>query len=106
MLPLPIDDASTQYELVVESDPLLGITRDRQTVLLRRALRELPDRYREAIILCDFHELTYLEAATALGCAVGTVRSRLHRARAMLARRLSDVQQPFASRLPAPGAVL
>jgi RNA polymerase sigma-70 factor, ECF subfamily len=106
MLPLPIDDAGAGQELAVDSDPLAGLTRDRQTALLRRALRELPVRYREAIILCDFHELTYLEAATAIGCAIGTVRSRLHRARAMLARRLSDVQQPFGSRLPAPGAVL
>jgi RNA polymerase sigma-70 factor (ECF subfamily) len=106
MLPLPIDDTRAGQELAVESDPVMDLSRDRQTILLRRALGELPARYREAIILCDFHELTYLEAATALGCAVGTVRSRLHRARAMLARRLSDVEQPFASRLPAPGAVL
>ena len=39
---------------------------------------------REVVALCDLNEMSYAEAAAALGCAVGTVRSRLHRARAML----------------------
>jgi len=73
---------------------------------LRRALGELPGRYREAIVLCDLHDLTYLDAASVLGCAVGTVRSRLHRGRALLARRLSDSEQPVTPRLPATRAVL
>jgi RNA polymerase sigma-70 factor (ECF subfamily) len=48
----------------------------------------LPAHYREVVVLCELHELSYAEAAAALGCAVGTVRSRLHRARAMLAAKL------------------
>ena len=55
---------------------------------LRRALLSLPIRYREAVVLCDLQELNYADAATALGCAVGTVRSRLHRGRALLASKL------------------
>src|SRR5262245_24402656 len=106
MLPLPIDDNGSTPGLAIEHDPIGGIARDRQTVLLRRALRELPSRYREVVILCDFHDLTYLEAASALECAVGTIRSRLHRARAMLARRLSDSEQSLGSRLPATRPVL
>jgi DNA-directed RNA polymerase specialized sigma24 family protein len=43
----------------VDLDPLAGITRDRQAVALRRALAELPGRYREVIVLCDLHDLTY-----------------------------------------------
>jgi RNA polymerase sigma-70 factor (ECF subfamily) len=105
-LPLPVDDTPSARELAVDPDPLLGITRDRQVVALRRALRELPVRYREVVVLCDLHDLTYLDAATALGCAVGTVRSRLHRGRAMLARRLSETEQPLTSRVPATRAVL
>jgi DNA-directed RNA polymerase specialized sigma24 family protein len=40
--------------------------------------------------LCDLQELSYADAAAALGCALGTVRSRLHRGRALLSRRLCD----------------
>jgi len=44
--------------------------------------------YREVVVLCELEEMSYGEAAASLGCAVGTVRSRLHRARALLKRRL------------------
>jgi RNA polymerase sigma-70 factor (ECF subfamily) len=43
-------------------------------------------------VLCDLHEMSYAETAQALGCAVGTVRSRLHRARALLVEKLRDVR--------------
>lgn len=55
---------------------------------LRRAIVSLPPRYREVIVLCELEELSYAEAAGMLGCPVGTVRSRLHRARETLARKL------------------
>ncbi len=58
------------------------------TVALKRAIASLPVRYREAVVLCDLEEKTYEEAASVLGCATGTVRSRLHRARDLLARKL------------------
>jgi RNA polymerase sigma-70 factor (ECF subfamily) len=57
-------------------------------IRLRKAIAVLPERYRAVVILCDLEERSYEEAATILECAVGTVRSRLHRARAMLARKL------------------
>ena len=47
----------------------------------------LPERYREAVIACDLEGRSYEEAAAVLECAVGTVRSRLHRARGLLARK-------------------
>jgi RNA polymerase sigma-70 factor (ECF subfamily) len=53
--------------------------------LVHRLVLTLPVLYREALVLCDLHELGYAEAAAALGCPVGTVRSRLHRGRALLA---------------------
>lgn len=55
---------------------------------LRRAILALPENYRAVVVLCDLEELSYEEAAAALVCALGTVRSRLHRARAMLGERL------------------
>jgi len=56
---------------------------------VRRAVLSLPLRYREAVVLCDLQELSYTDAAEALACAVGTVRSRLHRGRALLASKLT-----------------
>jgi RNA polymerase sigma-70 factor (ECF subfamily) len=45
-------------------------------------------------VLCDLHELTYVQASAVLGCPVGTVRSRLHRARELLARKVrQDARQ-------------
>lgn len=55
---------------------------------VRRAVRSLPLGYREAIVLCDLQEMTYADAAAALECPIGTVRSRVHRGRALLAARL------------------
>ena len=56
---------------------------------LRRAVLALPEKYREVVVRCDLEEKSYDEAAELIGCAVGTVRSRLHRARALLARKLA-----------------
>jgi RNA polymerase sigma-70 factor, ECF subfamily len=60
---------------------------------LRAAIAALPLRYREVVVLCDLEGLTYEEAAVAAGCAIGTVRSRLHRARQFLSRKLESKKQ-------------
>lgn len=53
------------------------------------ALRRLPERFQEVILLCDVEELTYKEIADALSIPLGTVMSRLHRGRALLRAELS-----------------
>jgi RNA polymerase sigma-70 factor, ECF subfamily len=53
------------------------------------ALRSLSEEHRRAVLLVDVEELTYEEAATALECPIGTVRSRLSRARRRLAAQLA-----------------
>jgi RNA polymerase sigma-70 factor (ECF subfamily) len=88
VLPLPGEDTADGRRLAAESNPVGDLTRERQEAALARALVALPARYREAIVLCDLQELSYETAARVLGCAVGTVRSRLHRGRARLARAL------------------
>ena len=65
-------------------DTLGELTRGETIESVRRAVLALPPNFREVVVLCDLHEMSYAEAAAALGCAVGTVRSRLHRARGML----------------------
>jgi RNA polymerase sigma-70 factor (ECF subfamily) len=52
------------------------------------ALRSIPVHYQQVILLCDIDEMTYKEAAAALGVPVGTVMSRLHRGRELLRVRL------------------
>jgi len=106
MLPLPGDDTPAGLEMAVQPDPLLDLSTQRNTTALRCALLELPIRYREVIVLCDLQELNYAEAARALGCAIGTVRSRLHRGRAMLARRLCDPDNGLIYQLPATRSVI
>ena len=70
------------------SDVLEDLTRRESVEQVRRAVLSLPPVYREAVVLCDLQDATYEEAALALDCPVGTVRSRLSRARGMLGRKL------------------
>ena len=55
---------------------------------LWKAIGSLPESYREAVILCDMEEMSNEQAAAVLGCALGTVWSRLHRAHELLSRKL------------------
>jgi RNA polymerase sigma-70 factor, ECF subfamily len=61
---------------------------------VQAAVASLPDHYRQVVVLCDLCELSYAEAASRLGCAVGTIRSRLNRARALLAEKLKPLRGP------------
>jgi RNA polymerase sigma-70 factor (ECF subfamily) len=83
------EDGRTPEQLVALPEVERDLARDEAVRSLRRAILGLPAGYREAVVLCDLHELSYSEAAQVLGCAIGTVRSRLHRARALLAERLA-----------------
>ncbi len=73
-------------------DPLGDLMRQETIDAVRQAVAALPLHYREVVLLCDLHELSYLETAAALDCAVGTVRSRLHRGRALLGEKLKALQ--------------
>jgi RNA polymerase sigma-70 factor, ECF subfamily len=81
-------DDSTFPELSVDAGQLADLTRREGIEGLRRAVQSLPRRYREVVALCDLEEVDYADAAFALGCPIGTVRSRLHRARALLLEKL------------------
>ena len=83
----PLDDVP-DGEFATRADPAVELERAQQIASVRRAVMALPLRYREVVLLCDLQELSYQDAAIALRCAVGTVRSRLHRGRALLALKL------------------
>jgi len=68
--------------------PLEDLTRAETIESVRRAVLSLPSKYREVVVLCELQDISYGETAEILGCAIGTVRSRLHRARALLLAKL------------------
>jgi RNA polymerase sigma-70 factor (ECF subfamily) len=67
---------------------------------VRAAVLELPAEFREAVVLCELEELSYEEAAQRIGCPIGTIRSRLHRGRALLLAKLEmlrDVPRRYSA---------
>ncbi len=73
---------------VAETDPLTDIERSETVEAVRQAVLRLPEHYREVVVLCSLHEMSYEQASEIIGCPVGTVRSRLSRARIMLIEKL------------------
>lgn len=88
LVPMPDQTEPVMRDAVVDGDPIHTLSSEEQIAALRRAVLRLPIRYREVVVLCDLQELSYADAAVALECSIGTVRSRLHRGRALLAARM------------------
>ena len=78
-----------------EADAALGTPEDDEAdrlelgPIVQEEVRRLPEKYRAAVVLCYWEGLTQEQAAAQLGCPLGTVRSRLARARDLLRRRLA-----------------
>jgi RNA polymerase sigma-70 factor (ECF subfamily) len=85
--------AGNDKHLQTTVGPLDNLARTETIESVRRSVLALPERYREVVVLCELQELSYVDAAEILGCAVGTVRSRLHRARALLIQKLRPAQE-------------
>jgi RNA polymerase sigma-70 factor (ECF subfamily) len=87
-------------------DPLTPMTiaekRERMEQV-REAVLGLPAEFREAVVLCELEEMSYEEAARACGCPIGTIRSRLHRGRALLLAKL-ELLRDAAPRRASAGA--
>jgi RNA polymerase sigma-70 factor (ECF subfamily) len=66
---------------------------DQRVERLHAAIARLPLEYRETLVLFELQDLTYAETAAVLDCPVGTVRSRLHRGRVLLAAMLDESEQ-------------
>ena len=65
---------------------------------MREALRRLPTRYRELIVLCDLHGVSYADSARIVKSSVPAVRSRLHRGRNLLREEWSKIMKASPSR--------
>lgn len=75
------------------TDVLDDLSKEQEIESLRTAILSLPANYREVVVLCELEDMTYAQAAQQLCCAVGTVRSRLHRARAILGAKLRKCER-------------
>lgn len=80
------DDNAPEPALDNAASPLDALIGRQDLERLRRAIAGLPPHYRDVLILTDLAERSYVETALICGCELNTVRSRLSRARALLAR--------------------
>jgi RNA polymerase sigma-70 factor (ECF subfamily) len=86
---LSMDDLQQRFDrdFCAPAPPVVGAS---TAARVEAALAALPDAFRDAVLLVDVEELTYEEAAMVVACPVGTLRSRLFRARRLLARALRE----------------
>lgn len=100
-LPLDAGEDGSPAVLSAPATLLAELTQKEAIEGLRRAVAALPPAYREVVVLCDLEELDYAQAAQTIGCAIGTVRSRLHRARALLSEKWHQERQSGSMRCSA-----
>jgi RNA polymerase sigma-70 factor (ECF subfamily) len=100
-------DEETHDTGTTADDPETALLEEERAELLRKALTELPLDYREVLVLRELEELSYKEIASIVGVPVGTVMSRLSRARNQLQQNLAgQATQPRTSIDPKPkGAI-
>lgn len=80
-------------ELGANAETLSGqMIRNELVARVQAAVASLPDHYRQVVVLCDLCELSYEEASGRLQCPMGTIRSRLNRAHALLAQKLKPLR--------------
>lgn len=68
--------------------PAMWVEKRERMDQVRAAVLDLPAEFREAVVMCELEEMSYEEAARTTGCPIGTIRSRLHRGRALLLAKL------------------
>jgi RNA polymerase sigma factor (sigma-70 family) len=91
--------AEGQLELAESPRPtaLEAVVKQQDLALLHRALRELPDRKRELIVLSRFQGLTYGQIGRIIGCETGTVKVRVFRAMKEMGQVFHDLRREKAS---------
>lgn len=84
-----LDEHAVPPASPAHSTVLDDLTRAEAVQKVRAAVESLPSAYREVVVLCELEEMDYAAVAEVMQCPIGTVRSRLHRARALLAAKLA-----------------
>ena len=80
-------------QAVTSSTPMHWVEQQERAEQVRAAVLDLPSEFRETVVLCELEELSYEEAAQLIGCPIGTIRSRLHRGRALLLAKLEILRE-------------
>lgn len=91
---IPEGSNAALWMVQADPDPFEALSRAEAVDRVRASIATLQPVYREAIVLCDLNELDYATAAAIMQCPMGTVRSRLHRARALLVKKLAEANVP------------
>jgi RNA polymerase sigma-70 factor, ECF subfamily len=86
------DDGALNEALIEHREPFSLVSHAQQQHKLRAAIIDLPANFREIIVLCELEEVDYQDAARILQIPIGTVRSRLNRARKALAQALTAME--------------
>jgi RNA polymerase sigma-70 factor, ECF subfamily len=94
---LPEDDDA--FEAIIDErdqlpDAFAELDAREREAAMHEALAALPPEFREVILLVEFEEFSYEDAAATIGCPIGTVRSRLNRAKARLKETLAELFSP------------
>lgn len=88
-----VDDNGDESELTitdVDRTPEEEVLHGEEIVAVRHAVESLQEQHRDVIVLCVINKMSYIDAANTLGIDVGTVKSRLSRARAALREKMKD----------------
>jgi RNA polymerase sigma-70 factor (ECF subfamily) len=81
------------------NDPFGELLRNETIDVVRQAILSLPENFREVVVLCYLQEMNYADAAAVIECPIGTVRSRLARARSLLMNKLSQLASDTATKV-------
>ena len=90
----------TDNEYLLDSDdpndsPLEVMLKDEVKSKIHKVINDLPDEFKEIVVLCDIQQLSYVDASDIIGVPVGTIKSRLYRARLMLRKKLLKYRELF-----------
>jgi len=99
----PVETVYSQ--LAGTHDPLGELLRNETIEVVRQAILSLPENFREVVVLCYLQEMNYADAAAVIECPIGTVRSRLARARALLMDKLSRLGSDTATKVKTEPAI-
>ena len=92
-------------QLAGARDPFGELLRNETIDVVRQAILSLPENFREVVVLCYLQEMNYADAAAVIECPIGTVRSRLARARALLMSKLSQLASDTATKVKTEPAI-
>jgi RNA polymerase sigma factor (sigma-70 family) len=87
---LPLSHLDTSTLTALHADPRAILEGQESAATVRRVVNGLPARFRGPLLLCDVHDLRYVDAAAVLGTTTASVRYRLREGRSLLRRRLEN----------------